>query len=168
MKTDKIKPLWRKMNKEKSYKTHDLKVGAEYDRGTKDGVKKSMNTSKYHQKDYTPLYKYLLKHVGEDFDKICSDVYPRIDDRERVWDIIDRKESHDLNGRVGLCRGGENSYYSTLIVDDNNILQIKNPELTINSLWPDCGCCTHTFNGVVYVNKYDYTKTFWYKPDNTL
>jgi hypothetical protein len=166
MKTDRKKPLWRKLNKEKSYKTHDLKVGAEYDRGTKDGVKRSMHTTKHHLKDYTPLYKYLLKHVGEDFDKICSDVYPRIDDRERIWDIIDRNGSHDLHSRV--CNVGGNSYYSTLIIDEDNILQIKTPELKNSDLWPDCGCCTHTFNGVVYVNKFDITKTFWYKPENKL
>jgi hypothetical protein len=151
-----IKPLWRKLNKEKSYKTHDLKVGAEFDKNTKEGVKRSMRSDNRNRgiKDYTPLYKYLIKHVGEDFDKICSDIYPRIDDRDAIWHIIADNE----NKKKPIARVGNNSYYNELYVDENNILQIVDPELKNSDLYPSCDCCTHSFNGKPFVNKWVYGK----------
>ena len=145
-----IKPLWRKMNKEIRGVE---RVGSKYDKGTKNGTRKSMSSSG-NDKDYRPLYKFLLKHVGENFDDVCSQIYDRIDDRERIWDIVDKQLSGDVYGRSDVCRVEESSYYSVLIIDENNNLQLKNPNLRIEHLFPSCDCCTHTFNGIPYINKY--------------
>lgn len=152
-----IKPLWKKLNKPKSYKTHDVKVGAKFDKNTKDGVKRSMSSDNRnnHWKDYTPLYKYLLKHVGEDFDKICSDIYPRIDERNEIWFIVAEREN-DIRDKGYVVVG--NSYYSQLFVDENNILQKVKPELINENFYPYCDCCTHSFNGEPFVNKWVYGK----------
>ena len=154
-----VKPLWRKLSKPKSYKTHDIKVGASYDRGKKEGIQRSMHGSDK-GKDYTPLYKYLQAQVGRDFDEVCSEIYPRIDDRDRIWDIVEEQKpqpSYRLTGR-DYTNNGSNSYYSKLIIDENNKLQFKNPNLKIEDFYPSCDCCTHSFNGKPFINKWVYGK----------
>lgn len=54
---------------------------------------------------------------------------------------------HERRDVVGV---GESSIYSGLYVDENKRLQIVNPALKAEDMTPNCQCCTHTFNGVVF------------------
>lgn len=49
---------------------------------------------------------------------------------------------------------GESTYFSGLYVDDAGRLAKVAPDLRNEDLSPNCACCTHTFNGVVFVRKY--------------
>ncbi len=149
MKKD-IKPLYRKEADARN--NHHRKGGdAKYDRNTKKGVSKSMKKNVQRGLDYTPLYKFLLSKVGQDWDKIHSEAISRLDKEEPIYYLVARNETEKRD--TVMC--GESSRYSGLYVDENNLLQKVNPELTNEMLYPSCDCCTHTFNGVVLVKTYD-------------
>jgi hypothetical protein len=56
--------------------------------------------------------------------------------------------------REDYVRVGESTYYSGLFVDDENRLRVVNPGIGPETLEPLCACCTHTFNGVRFVRRY--------------
>jgi hypothetical protein len=61
------------------------------------------------------------------------------------------RQPHEREAYVGL---GESTYFSGLFVDDDNRLRKVDPTIGPETLEPWCGCCTHTFNGVRFVQKY--------------
>lgn len=142
------KPLYRSVNT----RTHGVRHGscakAKWERNTKaslnDGsMKRSMHSGKRHGHDYTPLFRFLLSKVGEDWDKIHSEAVARLDREEPItWMVA----SSFSEGRA-FVRVGENSYFSGLFVDQNNVLAVVDPELTEENMRPFCACCTHTLNG---------------------
>ena len=67
-----------------------------------------------------------------------------------IFHIVSKQEEHEI-GYVNL---GESSFYSLLFVDDNNILQKVDPNINETSIAPRCSCCTHTFNGKQFTQKY--------------
>lgn len=156
MRTGKLKPLWRKSRPPKPYLNHHMKeLSASRDRNTKAGVRRSMSKTRSTMRDFTPLYQYLLSAVGEDFDMIKSHVYKRLEaqDRDVIWNMV---ATNDLQlNPDGIVRLTDNAYYSQLYVDNDNILKVYKPEVTINHLFPHCSCCTHTFNGTKFINPYD-------------
>lgn len=112
--------------------------------------------------DYTPLYQYLIKSVGRDFDLICKEVYPRIEDRSKIWDIIEKEKIYFKDGVAYYLLNNEcvdvtvhnsfNHWYGTqdwsaLYIDDNNILQFvdKNYRNFVNG--KTCDWETVTLNG---------------------
>lgn len=107
--------------------------------------------------DYTPLYKFLLSKVGQDWDKIHSEAISRLDKEEPIYHLValfNKSEEKDY------VRCGESSYYSGLFVDENNFLQKVNPNLKNEDMYPSCNCCTHTFNGMPFQKTYaDFEKT---------
>lgn len=144
-------PLYRKVNT-KAYNVHHNKGSdANYDRNTKKGVSKSMKKDVNRGLDYTPLYRFLLSKVGQDWDSVHSEAISRLDKEEPIYHLVARNDSEKRD--IITC--GESSRYSGLYVDENNKLQLVNSDITNEKIYPRCHCCTYTFNGKVLSNSYD-------------
>ncbi|MBW4795191.1 hypothetical protein [Pseudomonas tolaasii] len=109
----------------------------------------SMHSHQRHGFDYTPLYRFLLSKVGQPWGKVFSEVNARLDRPEPVFWMV-ALHAHDKKEYV---RTDESTYYSGLWVDEEGVLQKVNPQLTPEKMKPFCDCCTHTFNGVVLLQK---------------
>lgn len=94
--------------------------------------------------DYTPLFKFLLSRVGQDWDTVFSEAVSRLDKKEPVFWIVDM---HYEPGDFGTVRTDESSYFSKLTVQ-NGLLVLADPEAEPPAI--NCTCCTHTFNGKPY------------------
>ena len=111
-----------------------------------DGNKQSM-TSKKHERDYTPLFLFLIASVGNKADDVYSIAKRRSDERfQEYWNyMFDGSEFH---------RMGENSYYSGLMIDENGLIQKVDPTLEgrLDQFMYDAGYdkWTQSFNGKVY------------------
>ena len=145
-----IKPLYRKVNTKARGVHHYKGSDAKYDRNTKSGVKKSMKKDVQRGLDYTPLYKFLLSKVGEDWTKVHSEAINRLDCEDPIFHLV----AEDDSEKRDYVRCGESSYYSGLYVDENNKLQKVNPNFKNEDLTPSCDCCTHTFNGKILIRKF--------------
>ena len=150
------KPLYRKVNRT----THRAPCGhgGEYrwQRTTKaekasEATKAGMGPKHRHGLDYTPLFKFLLSKVGQDWAQVHSEAVSRLDREEPIFWLVASNDST----RRPIVRVGESSYYSGLHVDDDNRLAIVAPEIGVEDLLPSCPCCTHTFNGVKVSNAFD-------------
>lgn len=93
--------------------------------------------------DYTPLFRFLLSKVGEDWDLVLSEAVSRLDRAEPIYWMVALREED----RKRYFRCGESSFFSGLWVDAENRLQRVDPSLTEHDLEPYCSCCTHTLNG---------------------
>lgn len=111
----------------------------------------SMHSHHRHGLDYTPLFRFLLSRVGNDWDETYSEAIARIDRSDPIFWLVARSEEE----RQAYVRLGESAYYSGLYVDGNKRLALVDPTLTVNDLKPTCGCCTHTFNGERFTQSYD-------------
>jgi len=149
------KPLYRKVNT----RTHGVRHGhgghARNDRNTKrlnenEGLRTKMRSGLNHGLDHTPLYRFLLKNVGQPWDGLHSEATSRLQDRDAIWHIVAANEAEERP----LVWTSESSLYSGLTIDENKILRRVAPDITIEDLWPVCACCTHTFNGIQFANKY--------------
>lgn len=161
MKRDRIEPLYRKVNTKARNVDHHFGGDAKYERNTKKGMSKSMHGKKKRGLDYTPLFRFLLSKVGKPFNEIYNEAIRRLDSPEPIWWIVNK----DFKDNSGFIRVDESTYYSQLIIDENGLLQVLNPEVTNEKLYPLCDCCTHTFNGKLFVNKYDFKKSPYYTPN---
>lgn len=101
-------------------------------------------------RDYTPLYRFLLSKVGEDWDSVFSEAKSRLDETDPIFRMVARTDD-EKKACVWL---GESARYSGLFVDEHGKLAKVDPDLTIEQLEPDCACCTHTFNGKRLTRKY--------------
>lgn len=176
-----LKPLYRKVSKT----THNGFPHADYDsnarsrnyRHTKKGMKRGMTTQKdprgYGLYDYTPLFKFLLKQEGHDWDEVWKECTARLNNIEPVsYMVINIKKNGLVNPNVNIefsdkpdldwkgrdltnvaiksFRYGEGSYYSTMYVDENNKLQfvdknyVSGPDYEQERRWGE------TFNGRLY------------------
>lgn len=150
-------PLYRKHNKTAYY--FNGNTGGDYrdDRHTKLAKRDELNeVSRQGMKgktergmDYTPLFRFLLPKVGEDWDAVHSEAVSRLDKQEPIFWMVAIHES-EKRERVLM---GESTYWSGLYVDENNLLQKVNPDLSVDDIHPGCKCCTHTFNGELVTNK---------------
>ncbi len=149
------KPLYRKVNT-KARGVHHL-FGRDYKRDRAKDKQKNFDVTKVKMKsgvsrglDYTPLFRFLLTKVGEDFDAVFSEAIKRLPKPDPIyWMVIDP----DVNSRA-YFRAGETSLFSTLFVDEQGRLALVDPDLRNEDLYPDCPCCTHTFNGELFLNPY--------------
>jgi hypothetical protein len=148
------KLLYRKVNTTAFNVHHLYGLPARDDRNTKEGISRRMVQGKRRGLDYTPLYKYLLSKVGKLWEDVSKDALKRLDNSEALWHIV--AKPNEWPKRV--CRSDENSYCSGLFIDEAGLLQIVDPTINIDDLYPHCKCCTHTFNGIPYTNKYDPEK----------
>lgn len=180
MNTEK-KPLYRKVSKttHNGFEHADYGVNkrSRYARHTKEGMKRSMNTQQdsrgHGLYDYTPLFMFLLKQEGRDWDEVWAECKRRLNTTEPVeWMVINiyknglvnpnieiylpDTESLDWKGR-NLAKDayasfgyGEGSRFSTMYVDENNKLQfvdknyVTGPNYEVERLWGE------TFNGRLY------------------
>ncbi|MBB1059824.1 hypothetical protein [Marilutibacter spongiae] len=97
-------------------------------------------------RDYTPLHRFLRSRVGQPWDVVFAEAVGRLDSRDPIFDVV---ALHPDAG-VPVVRVGESSYVSGLHVDAGGILRLVDPGLDAAGMVPDCTCCTHTFNGVVF------------------
>lgn len=150
-----VKPLYRKVNSKAIGCHHHTGPDAKNDRNTKKGMSKSMKKNDHRGLDYTPLYKFLLSKVGEDWTTIHSQAVARLDKEEPIYHLVAKDESH----KKDYVRCGESSFYSGLYIDEENKLQKVNPDLKNEDLYPSCWCCTHTLNGTKFQKTYeDFSK----------
>lgn len=145
-----IKPLYRKVNTKARGCHHNVGNDANRDRNTKKGMNKSMKKNDHRGLDYTPLYKFLLSKVGEDWDLVHSQAIKRLDSEEPIYHLVAINESSKKD--YVQC---ENSFYSGLYVDSDNKLQKVNVNVSNEKLTPSCRCCTYSFNGVPLIKTYD-------------
>ncbi len=157
------KPLYRKENKtvhgyrgdkggdychsRHTKQTHQEELDEVARKGMKGNVKRGRN--------YTPLFRFLLSKVGQNWNEVYSEAVNRLDTEKPIFWMVALKEED----KKATIRIKESSYWSGLYVDENNILQKVNPDLTIQDLHPYCNCCTHTFNGVEFTNKFKTQST---------
>ncbi|MGH1416484.1 MAG: hypothetical protein ACRBB0_23540 [Pelagimonas sp.] len=123
---------------------------ASFERGTKSGSQTSMHSGQRHGLDYTPLFRFLLSRVGQDWDPVFSEAVSRLDRPEPIFWLVAEQD----NDRRDVVRLGESSYYSGLYVDAGGILNIVDPTITSERIQPQCPCCTHSFNGKVVPRKF--------------
>lgn len=145
---DRQKPLYRKENT----RTHGVRHGKggewRWSRNTK-GVRQdesysgSMHSHHRHGFDYTPLFRFLLTRVGEDWDQTYSEALARLDRSEPIFWIVALSEEQ----KQRYVRIGESSYFSGLHVDQQNRLALVDPNLTIDDIKPTNGFETFTLNG---------------------
>ena len=146
------KPLYRKVNTRTWGVWRNDSSGAyRHQRNTKAEIRSdvsrgSMHGTRRYGFDYTPLFRFLLSRVGRQWDDVFSEALARLDKSEPVLWMVALHESE----RQETVRLGESSYFSGLYVDDLGILQIVNPGLTAQNMTPNCHCCTHTFNGILF------------------
>lgn len=142
-------PLYRKENKRalNFWRNRD-KVRYRYERHSKKmdnfvGNYKPMHSTN-NDYDYTPLFKFLLSKVGQQWDDVFSEAVSRLNDRKPIFWMVDL---HYEPGQRTIVAIGEGSCYSKLTVVDGILVKAD------ENATPDekgCTCCTHTFNGVVY------------------
>ncbi len=136
-------PLYRKVNTRARGVRH--RFGGEYSwrRGDEENDRTGMANGVLRGLDYTPLFRFLLSHVGDNWDKVHSEAVSRLDKQEPIfWLVALRKEE----GK-DVVRVGESTYFSGLFVDEDNRLRVVAPEIGAQHLEPLCPCCTHTLNG---------------------
>ena len=150
MRARKKEPLYRKVNT-RTYRVHHHH-GNDYreTRNVKKSGRVKMTSGVRRGLDYTPLFRFLLSRVGKKWDKVHHEAVSRLDHEEPIYGMVSLTEE-EATDYAGV---GESSYFSGLYVDDLGYLQITSPELTPENFEPFCGCCTHTFNGVLCSKKY--------------
>ncbi len=144
-------PLYRKVNTRTWGVRHGSGQKAAYARNTKAGPERSMHAGQRHGRDYTPLFRFLLSKVGQDWDAVHAEAVSRLDDPAPVFWMV----ATSAQAARPVIRTGESSYWSGLCVDGENRLQKVAPGLGPEHLHPQCACCTHTLNGVVVPNRFD-------------
>lgn len=145
-------PLYRRVNTTARGVHHNSGGEYRWSRGRDDRFGQgAMSQGKQRGLDYTPLFRFLLSRVGKDWDEVHSEAVARLDKQEPIFWMVARTEAD----RKPYVLMGENSYYSGLHVDDDNRLALVAPDLRNEHMKPGCSCCTHTFNGVPFVRKYD-------------
>jgi len=135
-------PLYRKVNTKARGCSHLKGSNASRDRNTKKGISSSMKKDKQRGLDYTPLFRFLLSKVGQNWDDVYSEAVSRLDEKEPIFYMVNL---NDISSQSWFKY--DNSYYSKLKVDENNILQLMDENIKNEDFSPSCWCCTHTFNG---------------------
>jgi hypothetical protein len=148
-------PLYRKVNTLAPGVHH--RWGGEYrwsrsaeKAGTDQPLHESMHCRHQRGLDYTPLFRFLLSRIGEEWSVVHSEASARLDRSEPIFWMVARNDGD----RKPIVWIGENSSWSGLYVDDDGRLAVVDPGLRIEDMGPSCPCCTHTFNGVRYVRPY--------------
>ncbi|ENG6105392.1 MULTISPECIES: hypothetical protein [Serratia] len=106
--------------------------------------------------DYTPLFKFLLRNVGQPWIDVHREAISRLDKEEPIFYLVALQRKNWSS----YVRYGESSYYSGLCIDEQGLLQKVNPEFTAEDVPVRCRCCTYTFNG----ERVPVTEKNWLKP----
>jgi hypothetical protein len=110
----------------------------------------SMHGTKNRGLDYTPLFRFLLSKVGEDWATVHAEAIKRLDREEPIYWMVARTEAN----KKPYVWTGDNAAFSGLYVDAAGKLAKVAPDFRNEDLTPSCPCCTHTFNGAVLVNPF--------------
>ena len=143
-------PLYRKVNTRARGVHHDSGGEYRWRRHDQEEGRTTMSRGVRRGLDYTPLFRFLLSRVGDNWDEVYSEAVSRLDRPEPIfWMVaLSKAEGREV---VGI---GESTYFSGLYVDEDNRLRVVAPEIGPESLEPGCPCCTHTFNGVPFSKPY--------------
>lgn len=152
-------PLYRKVNTRTRGVRHHTGGDFRHQRNTrreKQAIADTITRGTMHGReqrglDYTPLFRFLLSKVGEPWGPVHAEAVSRLDREEPIYWLVARTEV-ERNSHVLI---GGNSYYSGLYVNDDGRLAKVAPDMRNEDLTPSCPCCTHTFNGVPLVRKYN-------------
>lgn len=147
-----IKPLYRKVNTCARGIRATHHVGGDFRNTRKtqtDATWSPMSGRDDRGLDYTPLFRFLLSKVGQDWDDVFREAVNRLDRSEPIFWLVARSEQE----RQSLVRIGESTYYNGLYIDSENVLRIVDPSITVETMIPSCACCTHTLNGVRFLRK---------------
>lgn len=101
--------------------------------------------------DDTPLFKFLLSHLGDDWDAVHAEAVARLDRPEPIFWMVARSDAE----KSPFVLIGKNTYCSGIFIDADNRLRLVDPDLRVEHMEPGCACCTHTFSGVPFTRKYD-------------
>lgn len=144
------KPLYRKVNTRARGVDHDFGGDFKSLRNSKkesfEQSKGSMHGKKERGLDYTPLFRFLLSKVGNNWEEVFNEAHSRLDKVAPIYWLVALNESD----KEEYVRVGESSYFSGMYVDEGGKLQLTNPNLKPKDLIPFCNCCTHTLNGKVF------------------
>lgn len=155
------KPLYRKVNTKAIRVRHrfggDFKDTRNKKRDSLEQVKGSMHGKKNRGLDYTPLFKFLLSKVGQNWDLVFKEASERLDRTDPIFWMVAKTE----DDKKDYVRLGESTYYSCLFIDDIGILQKVNPNLNAKQMTPSCNCCTHTFNGEKFGREFSFKTQDW-------
>ncbi|WP_202443273.1 hypothetical protein [Photobacterium lucens] len=144
-----IKPLYRKVNTRTRGVRH--RHGSDYSKTRhRDDVLTGMRKGIQRGLDYTPLYKFLLSKIGGCWNTIYREAVSRLDKPDPIFKMVAKR--YELGNDIMLV--SESTYFSGLYIDKEGTLQVVNPDINENSLKPLCKCCTHTFNGIPFSQKY--------------
>jgi hypothetical protein len=102
--------------------------------------------------DYTPLFKFLLGKVGCKWNDVYKEARSRLNTCVPIYWMVSR--NFYKTDVASYIRVGESTYYSSLYVDSEGLLQVINNTINHTNFKPLCSCCTYTFNGKLVVNKY--------------
>lgn len=100
--------------------------------------KRSSRWSGHKKLDYTPLLMFLEKSVGKKWDKVWKEAMRKSDNAYEViqWVVLNINKSGLVCNRINrsftdhdFIRAGEGSYYSSLYVDENGILQLVDSDV---------------------------------------
>ena len=150
------KLLYRKVNTRTRGVHHNSGGDFRHERNTKaeansDANRSSMHGQKHRGLDYTPLFKFLLSKIGSDWNTTFSAALARLDRQDPIFWMVAR----NVNEMKDVIRIDESTYFSGLYVDSNGLLQMVNAELSAETMKPSCACCTHTFNGIRFTQKFE-------------
>ena len=129
------KPLFRKVN----IRTHHMRYvdGGEYrwSRNTRQEKKTessrgSTHSDHRHCLDYTPLFKFVLSRVGDDWAAIYGEAVARLHRSEPVFWLVASCDAEKLP----FVRIGGKSFFSGLYVDENNRLSLVDPDLRVEHM----------------------------------
>ncbi|MBR1513419.1 MAG: hypothetical protein IJ622_03920 [Bacteroidales bacterium] len=114
-----------------------------------------------HENDYAPLYKFLLSRVGYNWEEVFRECVSRLDKTDPIFDMVVNvnqkgvvvdttvkypeglpKEFHDFRA----CDDSQ-TYWSTLRVDDNGLLQYVDENYIIDINDELFGTLTASWNG---------------------
>ena len=127
MQRNREKPLYRKVNTKAANVHHGFGKDFKNSRNTKKSSGNKMKQGVKRGLDYTPLYKYLLKQVGGNWDEIYSKIKSRILDDDCIWYMV-AKNKEEASETCGIS---ESTYFSGLFINEQGILEITNPDLNI-------------------------------------
>ncbi len=154
-------PLYRKVNTRARHVHHHF--GGDYrhvrnreDERRSDRKRGAMAKGVKRGLDYTPLYRFLLSKVGQDWDDVFREARGRLDKVEPIFWMVALREEDE---RDYVCIG-ESSAFSGLRVDENNCLVKVNPGLGPETFQPWCACCTFTFNSVRVTTPWQQSTSF--------
>lgn len=148
-----------------------------YSRHTKSGIRRGMNTQQdsrgHGLYDYTPLFRFLLKQEGRDWDEIWRECKSRLNTTEPIhYMVLNINKNGLVNNNIPILgiesstidwkgreladslkkcfRCGEGSYYSTMYVDENNKLQFVDKDYKLGPNYEMERRWGETFNGELY------------------